>query len=91
MDAGKANHYDDAVEWLRRARDAYRSAGRQADWQALSQRSIRTEHGRKYKLMGLLKGCSPKKRTSSPARIGWPSSSPARFSQCAGRRGAGAA
>jgi uncharacterized Zn finger protein len=55
MDAGKANHYDSAVEWLRRARDAYRSAGRQADWQGYL-RSIEAEHGRKYKLMALLKG-----------------------------------
>jgi uncharacterized Zn finger protein len=55
MNAGKANHYDDAVSWLRRARDAYRSAGRQADWQSYLS-GIRTEHGRKHKLMGLLKG-----------------------------------
>jgi uncharacterized Zn finger protein len=55
MNAGKAQHYDVAVEWLRRARDAYRSAGRQADWQGYFD-SIRIEHGRKYKLMGLLKG-----------------------------------
>ncbi|MFL5803976.1 MAG: SWIM zinc finger domain-containing protein [Roseiflexaceae bacterium] len=55
MNAGKANHYDDAVSWLRRARDAYRSAGRENDWRAYLQ-SIRTEHGRKHKLMGLMKG-----------------------------------
>jgi uncharacterized Zn finger protein len=55
MDAGDAQHYDRAVDWLRRARDAFRSAGRQADWQGYLS-SIRTKHGRKYKLMGLLKG-----------------------------------
>jgi uncharacterized Zn finger protein len=53
MDAGKAQHYDSAVEWLRRARDAYRAAGRMDDWRSYLQ-SIRTEHGRKYKLMGLI-------------------------------------
>jgi uncharacterized Zn finger protein len=53
MDAGDAKHYDTAVEWLRRVRDAFRAAGRSDDWRGYLQ-SIRTEHGRKYKLMGLL-------------------------------------
>ena len=55
MDAAKAKYYHHAVEWLGRARDAYRAAGREADWQAYL-RQIRTRHGRKYKLMGMLKG-----------------------------------
>jgi uncharacterized Zn finger protein len=55
INAGKAQHYDAAVSWLRRARDVYRSAGRENDWRAYLQ-SIRTEHGRKHKLMGLMQG-----------------------------------
>jgi uncharacterized Zn finger protein len=53
MDAGKAQHYDTAVDWLRRARDAYQSAGRIDEWRKYLQ-SIRAEHGRKYKLMALI-------------------------------------
>jgi uncharacterized Zn finger protein len=55
IDAGDAQHYDRAVGWLRRARDAYRAAGRPADWQGYLG-SIKTRHGRKYKLMGLIQG-----------------------------------
>ncbi|MDQ2997914.1 MAG: SWIM zinc finger family protein, partial [Chloroflexota bacterium] len=55
MSAGDAKHYDDAVGWLRRARDAYRAAGQPADWQSYLG-SIKTTHGRKHKLMGLLRG-----------------------------------
>jgi len=55
MDAGDAKHYDAAVNWLCRARDAYRASGQVADWQSyLAQ--IRNVHSRKYKLMGLLQG-----------------------------------
>ena len=54
IDAGKASHYDEAIGWLRRARDAYRSAGRQADWQGY-RAALQEAHGRKYKLMGLMK------------------------------------
>jgi uncharacterized Zn finger protein len=55
MDAGKAQSYHHATNWLRRARDAYRIAGRQAEWQRYLN-EIREKHGRKYKLMGLLSG-----------------------------------
>ncbi len=55
MNAGDAKHYDDAVGWLRRARDAYRAAGRPPDWKAYLA-EIKATHGRKYKLMGLLQG-----------------------------------
>src|SRR5262249_54634971 len=55
IDAGDAQHYDHAIGWLRRARDAYRAAGRPADWQGYLG-AIKTNHGRKYKLMGLLQG-----------------------------------
>jgi uncharacterized Zn finger protein len=53
IDAGDAQHYDHAVGWLRRARDAYRATGRPADWQGYLG-AIKTKHGRKYKLMGLI-------------------------------------
>ena len=53
MDAGKADRYDYAVNWLGRARAAYRAAGREAEWRACLT-AIRTRHGRKYKLMALL-------------------------------------
>jgi len=55
MDAGKADAYHHAMEWLKRARSAYRLAGREAEWRTYLQ-EIRTRHGRKYKLMGMLKG-----------------------------------
>ena len=55
IEAGRAKHYHHAVGWLDRARAAYLAAGREADWQAYLQ-GIRSRHGRKYKLMGMLKG-----------------------------------
>jgi uncharacterized Zn finger protein len=53
IDPGKAQHYHHAVNWLDKARAAYRVAGREAEWQAYLG-EIRTRHGRKYKLMGML-------------------------------------
>jgi uncharacterized Zn finger protein len=55
MDQGKAGHYDEAVAWLRYARDAYRAAHREAEWQQY-RAGVKAKHGRKYKLMGLMKG-----------------------------------
>ncbi len=55
MDAGKADRYSNAVSWLAHAKEAYTSAGRQAEWKAYLAK-IRETHQRKYKLMGLLKG-----------------------------------
>ena len=55
MDAGQSKYYHHAVGWLEKARTAYRAAGREAEWQAYL-REIRERHGRKYKLMGMLKG-----------------------------------
>ena len=53
IEAGQSQYYHHAVNWLDRARAAYRAAGREAEWQAyLSE--IRSSHGRKYKLMGML-------------------------------------
>ncbi|MDQ2694059.1 MAG: SWIM zinc finger family protein [Pseudomonadota bacterium] len=55
MNAGRASHYDEAVEWLKRARAAYRAADREAAWRDYLA-ELRAVHGRKYKLMGLMKG-----------------------------------
>jgi len=54
MDAGKANAYHHAVDWLRKVRAAYLSSQRQSQWSAYRAKLMQT-HGRKYKLMGLLK------------------------------------
>lgn len=54
MDGGKAQYYAAAAAWVRRARDAYRVMGREADWQAYHQELL-ARHARKYKLMPLLK------------------------------------
>jgi uncharacterized Zn finger protein len=53
MDAGDAQHYHYAVQWLERAQAAYRAANREAEWRTyLSE--IRNRHQRKYKLIGML-------------------------------------
>ena len=53
MDAGQSAAYHYAVDWLDRAREAYRIMDHTSDWEAyLSE--IRKKHGRKYKLMGLI-------------------------------------
>ena len=54
MDAGDSPRYAEAVDWLRYMKDAYRSTGQANIWTDYLA-SIRTTHGRKYKLMGLLK------------------------------------
>ncbi|KGF73368.1 hypothetical protein DO97_19895 [Neosynechococcus sphagnicola sy1] len=59
MDRGKAVAYQTAVEWLRQARTAYMrtayiQSGQQAEWQCYRAQLMST-HGRKYKLMGLIK------------------------------------
>ena len=54
MDAGQAKYYHHAVNWLERAHAAYRAAGREADWRTYLAET-RTRHGRKHKLMGMLK------------------------------------
>ncbi len=55
MREGKASHYDEAVAWLRHARDAYRASGRADEWQRY-RAGVEATHGRKHKLMGLMKG-----------------------------------
>jgi len=54
MDAGKANAYHHAIDWLKKARAAYRAMERQAEWSAYREQLLVT-HGRKYKLVGMLK------------------------------------
>lgn len=54
MDAGKANAYHHAIDWLSKARAAYLASGRQPEWSAYRAQLMKI-HGRKYKLMGMLK------------------------------------
>ncbi len=54
MDAGKAQHYDTAVSWLRQARDIYKQHHRQTDWEAYLD-SLLATHQRKYKLVPMLR------------------------------------
>jgi uncharacterized Zn finger protein len=58
MDAGKANHYDRAVEWLRKVRAAYLASGRAAEWKAY-QEELLTQHRKKYKLVPMLQSLLP--------------------------------
>jgi uncharacterized Zn finger protein len=53
IDAGKAQYYGTAIEWLRRVRAAYQATGRLQAWQVYLQ-GLREQHRRKHKLMGLL-------------------------------------
>lgn len=55
MDGGKAGAYDHAIRWLRRARTAYRAAGRDAEWEDYL-RELLERHHRKYKLRPMLEG-----------------------------------
>lgn len=54
IDAKKAESYHQAVEWLRKAREAYYEAGQQASWSTYRTKLMET-HARKHKLMGMLK------------------------------------
>ncbi|WP_413171338.1 SWIM zinc finger family protein [Anabaena azotica] len=54
MDASKAQYYSDAVDWLKQAKAAYLASGRKADWVKYREK-LTLVHGRKRKLMGLLK------------------------------------
>ena len=53
MDEGRSQLYHHAIDWLARARDAYRSAGRDDEWLAY-RAELRKKHQRKYKLMPML-------------------------------------
>ncbi len=54
MDAGKAEYYLHAIDWLKKARAAYLASERTADW-SIYRASLIQAHGRKHKLMGLFK------------------------------------
>lgn len=53
MDGGKAEYYAAAAAWLAKARQAYRAAGREAEWRAEIDELI-ARHQRKYKLRPML-------------------------------------
>ncbi len=54
MEAGKAKYYEEAVKWLKKAHNAYLASNRQQAWLDYYN-NLRTVHGRKRKLMGLMK------------------------------------
>ena len=53
MNEGRSNHYDEAVNWLAKARDAHLAAGREEQWRAYLAELI-ARHQRKYKLRPML-------------------------------------
>ena len=54
MDAGKAQYYDAAANWLSKAHRAYQTLNRNDEWEAYLNGLLQL-HGRKYKLVPLLK------------------------------------
>ena len=52
IDTGKAEYYYYAVEWLKKARNAYLESGKKADWLSYRENLMQT-HARKRKLMGM--------------------------------------
>lgn len=53
MDEGRAKHYDEAAEWLKHVRAAYKASDRLPEWKTYLQH-ILFVHGRKYKLVPML-------------------------------------
>ena len=53
INAGKAKYYQEAVEWLKKARNAFFAADRREDWSNYRANLIKV-HERKRKLMGLM-------------------------------------
>ena len=53
IDAGKAKYYREAIEWLKKVRNAYLAAGRQQEWSDYRNKLV-TIHARKRKLMDLM-------------------------------------
>jgi uncharacterized Zn finger protein len=53
MDAGKAQYYSAAANWLAKARTAYRNMGREEEWQKYLSELL-DRHRRKYKLVPML-------------------------------------
>ena len=54
MDRGKADLYYSAATWLAKARKAYHLLGREGEWQTYLNELL-NQHGRKYKLVPMLK------------------------------------
>ena len=54
LNAGKAKYYEEAIGWLKKARDAYLAGDRKQEWLNYRTKLI-TIHTRKRKLMGLMK------------------------------------
>jgi uncharacterized Zn finger protein len=52
MERGKADRYQDAVDWLKQVRLGYLQLGQQTEWAKYRQELVNA-HGRKHKLMGL--------------------------------------
>ncbi len=53
MDEGRSKHYEEAAEWLAKAREAHLAAGREEEWRAYLGELIE-RHQRKYKLRPML-------------------------------------
>ncbi len=53
MDEGRSKHYDEAVSWLAKAREAHLASGREQEWQDYLEELI-ARHQRKYKLRPML-------------------------------------
>lgn len=53
MDEGRSGHYEEAVDWLTKVREAYLAAGREEEWRAYLGELIE-RHQRKYKLRPML-------------------------------------
>ena len=54
MDAGKAKYYQEAVDWLKKVRNAYLASDKKQEWSDYRTK-LMTIHTRKRKLMGLMK------------------------------------
>ncbi len=54
MDGAQSAHYEDAVLWLRKVKQAHEALGQKAEWRDYLV-ALRQKHQRKYKLMPLLK------------------------------------
>ncbi len=54
MDAGKAEYYDEAIEWLKKARAAYSHSGKEAEWSNYRLQLMEI-HARKRKLISMFK------------------------------------
>jgi uncharacterized Zn finger protein len=54
INGGKAEYYSSAANWLAKARTAYRALGHEEEWKVYLNELL-TRHGRKYKLVPMLK------------------------------------